>query len=244
MPPKATNIRKKHTSTLLRKMVRNTPSNPVDQENDVEDVLVVTPFFSYIFEIVRVPRAELEAMRKAMATSCYPSDPTFPKERGKRAWKDTWHTGVGSVLPKFQIVLIQSRKKKSEKTRQEVVIMDEQSAFYVVRKGSSIGVYKSLQDCQSQVSSSVCDPSVSVYKGYSMQKETEEYLSSKGLKNALFSIDAADCREDLFGTLVLCPFQAIPTKSLRRYPPMDFRESEEAGQGYCNKERKNVQKSM
>lgn len=71
------------------------------------------------------------------------------------AWKDTWHTGVGSVLPKFQIVLIQSRKKKSEKTRQEVVIMDEQSAFYVVRKGSSIGVYKSLQDCQSQVSSSV-----------------------------------------------------------------------------------------
>jgi len=30
----------------------------------------------------------------------------------------------------------------------------------------------------------VCYPSVSVFKGYSMQKETEKYLSSKGLKNA------------------------------------------------------------
>lgn len=127
-----------------------------------------------------------------------------------------WRTPVGSVvLPRFQIskkiapvqCLAVAMKKRSEKARPEVEIMDDQSAFYVVRKGDSFGVYKSLRDCQSQVSSSVCDPSVSVFKGYSMQKETEKYLSSKGLKNALFSINVADCREDLFGSLVPCPFQ-------------------------------------
>lgn len=35
-------------------------------------------------------------------------------------------------------------------------LMEEESdAFYVVRKGDIIGVYKSLSDCQAQVSSSV-----------------------------------------------------------------------------------------
>ncbi|KAL0907791.1 hypothetical protein M5K25_022229 [Dendrobium thyrsiflorum] len=86
--------------------------------------------------------------------------------------------------------------------------MDEESdAFYVVRKGDIIGVYKSLSDCQAQVSSSVCDPSVSVYKGYSLHKESEDYLASRGFKDALYSMHAAYLKEDIFGTLVPCPFQ-------------------------------------
>ncbi|XWS63625.1 hypothetical protein CRYUN_Cryun06bG0116500 [Craigia yunnanensis] len=48
---------------------------------------------------------------------------------------------------------------------------------------------------------------LSVYnKGYSLT-DTEEYLAYFGLKNALYSIKAADVREDLFGVLIPCPFQ-------------------------------------
>ncbi|XP_019164754.1 PREDICTED: uncharacterized protein LOC109160946 isoform X2 [Ipomoea nil] len=85
--------------------------------------------------------------------------------------------------------------------------MREETGFFVVRKGDLVGVYKNLSDCQTQVGSSICDPPVSVYKGYSMPKDTEEYLLSCGLKNALYSIRAQDLTEDLFGTLVPCPFQ-------------------------------------
>ncbi|XP_044401843.1 uncharacterized protein [Triticum aestivum] len=79
--------------------------------------------------------------------------------------------------------------------------------FYVVRKGHVIGIYKNLADCQAQVSNSVCDPSVTVYKGCSLRKETEEYLAKRGLKNALYSINAADARDELFDGLAPCPFQ-------------------------------------
>ncbi|XP_062195542.1 uncharacterized protein LOC133898810 [Phragmites australis] len=79
--------------------------------------------------------------------------------------------------------------------------------FYVVRKGDVIGIYKTLSECQAQVSNSVCDPSVTVFKGYSLRKDTEEYLAARGLRNALYSIDAADARDELFGDLVPCPFQ-------------------------------------
>ncbi|KAK3140997.1 hypothetical protein QOZ80_5AG0408730 [Eleusine coracana subsp. coracana] len=79
--------------------------------------------------------------------------------------------------------------------------------LYVIRKGDVIGIYKSLSDCQDQVSNSVCDPPVTVYKGYSLRKETEEYLAALGLRNALYSIEAADARDELFGDLVPCPFQ-------------------------------------
>lgn len=40
-----------------------------------------------------------------------------------------------------------------------------------------------------------------------MSKEAEEYLASRGLKNAIYSIDAADVQEDLFGHTVTCPFR-------------------------------------
>ncbi|CAH1436696.1 unnamed protein product [Lactuca virosa] len=47
----------------------------------------------------------------------------------------------------------------------------------------------------------------SVYKGYTMPKESEHYLLSCGLKNALSSIRAMDLTEGQFGSLVPCPFQ-------------------------------------
>lgn len=85
---------------------------------------------------------------------------------------------------------------------------DDREAIFVVRKGNLIGIYKSLSDCQAQVGTSICDPPVSVYKGYSMPKDAEKYLLSCGLVNALYSIRASDLTEELFGTLVPCPIQA------------------------------------
>ncbi|KAL0395680.1 UNVERIFIED_CONTAM: hypothetical protein Scaly_0016400 [Sesamum calycinum] len=55
----------------------------------------------------------------------------------------------------------------------------------------------------------VNDPSLSVFKGYGLSKAAEEYLSSHGLKNAIYSIDASDVQDDLFGQLIMCPFRGI-----------------------------------
>lgn len=91
----------------------------------------------------------------------------------------------------------------------------EKDAFYVVRRGDIIGIYKSLSDCQDQDGSSVCNPSISVYKGYCLPKEAEEYLASHGLKNATYSVSAVDVREDLFGKLVACPYQQPASSKLK-----------------------------
>ncbi|KAL8550442.1 hypothetical protein ACS0TY_009033 [Phlomoides rotata] len=96
-----------------------------------------------------------------------------------------------------------SRKRK---TVPKAVMKDDKESFFVVRKGDLVGVYKSLTECQAQVGTSIFDPPASVYKGCSMPKDTEKYLS-RGLKNALYSIRASDLTEDLFGTLVACPLQ-------------------------------------
>lgn len=95
-----------------------------------------------------------------------------------------------------------SRSRKSQKSMKE-----EREAFYVVRKGDLVGVYKTLSDCQAQVGTSICDPPVSVYKGYSLAKDTEDYLLSRGLHNALYTLKASDLNEDLFANLVPCSFQ-------------------------------------
>ncbi|KAI3698894.1 hypothetical protein L2E82_42796 [Cichorium intybus] len=102
---------------------------------------------------------------------------------------------------------VSKSKTKSLDSKLEKMMGEEKNAFFVVRKGDLVGVYKNLSDCQAQVGSSVCDPPVSVYKGYTMPKEAEDYLISCGLKNALYSIKAADLTEELFGNLVACPFQ-------------------------------------
>ncbi|CAN6476201.1 unnamed protein product [Victoria cruziana] len=80
---------------------------------------------------------------------------------------------------------------------------EEGDAFYVVRKGNTVGVYKSLKDCQSQV----WDPTFSVYKGRCLSKQAEEYLAFSGLKNAAYSICSTDLKEDVFGTLFPCSHQ-------------------------------------
>lgn len=121
----------------------------------------------------------------------------------------------GFLLTRFRVSCYSTRKASSvgkSKTRKsdsklEKMMGEEKNAFFVVRKGDLVGVYKNLSDCQAQVGSSVCDPPVSVYKGYTMPKEAEEYMISCGLKNALYSIRAADLTEELFGNLVACPYQ-------------------------------------
>lgn len=50
-------------------------------------------------------------------------------------------------------------------------------------------------------------PSVSVYKGYSLSRETEAYLASHGLKNAAYTVSADVVKDGLFGELIPCPFQ-------------------------------------
>ncbi|XP_055805203.1 uncharacterized protein LOC129874012 isoform X1 [Solanum dulcamara] len=84
---------------------------------------------------------------------------------------------------------------------------DEKDAFYVVRKGDVIAVYKNLTDLQALLRSSVGEPAISVYKGYHLAKQSEEYLASHGLKNAMYSVDFSDFRDDLFGILIPCPFR-------------------------------------
>ncbi|KAK6790542.1 hypothetical protein RDI58_009623 [Solanum bulbocastanum] len=116
----------------------------------------------------------------------------------------SWKTGVGFTATRkvdsdlfFKQICIHcysSKKSRGESSSSQksdltAQMKEDRDGFFVVRKGNLI-----------------CDPSVSVYKGYAMPKDTEEYLLSCGLKNALYSIRATDLTEDLFGTLVPCPF--------------------------------------
>ncbi|KAK7362013.1 hypothetical protein VNO77_04110 [Canavalia gladiata] len=126
------------------------------------------------------------------------------------------HHGIRSFHSEFVLITrcysTKKGRKKSgsssplQKVEPEPVMEQEKDAFYVVRKGDVVGIYNSLSDSQAQVGSSVCNPPVSVYKGYSLSKDTEEYLVSHGLKNALYTIRASDLKEDLFGVLAPCPF--------------------------------------
>ncbi|RDX72630.1 hypothetical protein CR513_47856, partial [Mucuna pruriens] len=84
---------------------------------------------------------------------------------------------------------------------------EEKDAFYVVRKGDVVGIYRSLSDIQPLLESSVSGDSLSIYKGYSLPQRSEEYLVSHGLKGASYSISADDVNEGLFGRLVACPYQ-------------------------------------
>lgn len=136
------------------------------------------------------------------------------------SWKTNFeHASVKTIdleflLTRLHVHCYSSGRSTGRKTSQrrkldsepEPVMDKEKDAFFVVRKGDIVGIYKSLADCQAQVGSSVCDPPVSVYKGYSLSKDTEEYLVSYGLKKAIYAIRASDVKEDLFGTLTPCQF--------------------------------------
>ncbi|KAL5826648.1 hypothetical protein ACOSQ4_018445 [Xanthoceras sorbifolium] len=140
------------------------------------------------------------------------------------------HLGVKTIdleflLTRFRVQCYSSRSSSAKKTRSHKVkakpeMEQDKNEFFVVRKGDVVGVYKSLAECQAQVGSSVCHPPVSVYKGHSLPKDTEEYLISHGLKNALYTIRAADLTEDLFGSLMPCPFQD-PTSKKRSQDIID-----------------------
>ncbi|KAL6646398.1 hypothetical protein ACP70R_018006 [Stipagrostis hirtigluma subsp. patula] len=139
----------------------------------------------------------------------------------RAAWRRRWHHPVLALRPPparfFSSSSSSPRRRRSAASAKPA--MDAEEPFYVVRKGDVIGIYRTLTDCQAQVSSSVCDPSVTVFKGYSLRKDTEEYLAARGLKNALYSIDAADATDELFGDLVPCPFQqpdGTATSTLKR----------------------------
>ncbi|XP_078427695.1 uncharacterized protein LOC144700152 isoform X2 [Wolffia australiana] len=99
--------------------------------------------------------------------------------------------------------------------------MEENNAFYVVRKGDIVGVYKNFSDCQDQLSTSVSDPAVSIYKGHSLHKETEVYLSARGLRNPSYVINAADLKDDLFGELVPCSVEPDERISASRKRPFN-----------------------
>ncbi|KAK4781809.1 hypothetical protein SAY86_015911 [Trapa natans] len=101
---------------------------------------------------------------------------------------------------------------------------DEKSAFYVVRKGGVFGIYRNFRDFQDQAGSSVSISSTSVYKGYHLPKDAEDFLKSQGLKNALYTINVADIKDDMFGQLIPCPIQQ-PSSSgsmqLKKEPPAE-----------------------
>ncbi|ESQ34384.1 hypothetical protein EUTSA_v10008082mg [Eutrema salsugineum] len=119
-----------------------------------------------------------------------------------------------SALGLSSVHCYSSRSKAAKpKMSTAVSVADkEKNAFFVVRKGDVIGIYKDLNDCQAQVGSSVFDPPVSVYKGYSLSKDAEAYLSSVGIKNPLYSFGASDLKDGMFGALTPCLFQE-PTSS-------------------------------
>ncbi|KAL5701473.1 hypothetical protein ACHQM5_026803 [Ranunculus cassubicifolius] len=146
--------------------------------------------------------------------------------------RKVFHANVKPITSRFHVQCISTtittttktvppRSKRSrKKIKPELSALEEdkdKDAFYVVRKGDIIGVYKNLSDCQAQVGSMVCDPSVSVFKGYSLHKDAEEYLISRGIKNATYTINAADAKEDLFGALVRSTYQK-PTSSKDETP--------------------------
>ncbi|KAK9067273.1 hypothetical protein SSX86_014599 [Deinandra increscens subsp. villosa] len=80
---------------------------------------------------------------------------------------------------------------------------DEKDAFYVVRKGDIVGVYRSLIDCQSLL----YGPDVAVFKGYRLSNVAEKYLASHGLSGAIYSVCVSDVQSEIFGQLIPCPFQ-------------------------------------
>ncbi|KAK2630789.1 hypothetical protein QOZ80_UnG0725720 [Eleusine coracana subsp. coracana] len=97
--------------------------------------------------------------------------------------------------------------------------MEEGSNYYLVRKGDMVAVYRTLNDCQAQICSSVTGPAASAYKGYSWSREKEGYFSSHGLSNAAYVINAAELTEDILGPLEPCSFEDIIRSSSNQPTP-------------------------
>ncbi|EOA13603.1 hypothetical protein CARUB_v10026668mg [Capsella rubella] len=113
-----------------------------------------------------------------------------------------------SVLGLSSIHCYSSRSKTAKSKLSSAVSAPDKDkdAFFVVRKGDIVGIFKDLSDCHPQVGSSVYDLPVNVYKGYLLPKDTEEYLNIVGMKKPLYSFRASDLKEDMFGALTPCLF--------------------------------------
>ncbi|KAL8171223.1 hypothetical protein V2J09_023027 [Rumex salicifolius] len=94
---------------------------------------------------------------------------------------------------------------------------DEKDAFYVVRKGDVVGIYRNFTDCQAQLGPSMMSPSVTVYKGFGLGKDVEEFLASRGLQNSSFSVSASDVKDGMFGNLMVCPIQQPSVDQVKAY---------------------------
>ncbi|KAK9935549.1 hypothetical protein M0R45_022648 [Rubus argutus] len=155
-----------------------------------------------------------------------------------------------SMLNRVHDVQLYSSRRSNGKTTScrcwtnaaaEPVMELEKEAFYLVRKGDIVGVYRNFGDCQAQIGSSICDPPVTVYKGYSLPKDTEEHLVSCGLTNAVYTIRAQDLKLDHFGKLMLCPFQEpAPSKGEESVMDTSIKNSHEVSVsenvGFCTLE--------
>ncbi|KAI3412284.1 RNase H domain-containing protein [Psidium guajava] len=142
----------------------------------------------------------------------------FVKCANAAAWSGAFrNASLGSlnsefVLCRYDVRCYSSKRgkrggSKAASSVSKKVVDPEKDSFFVVRKGDIVGVYRSFLECQAQLGSSVCDPPVSVFKGYNISTDSENYLASLGLKDAIYTVNAADLKDDLFGTLTPCPLQ-------------------------------------
>lgn len=106
-----------------------------------------------------LPRASHLALRSESSAFFAPSCNINYTRAGSRA------ANLKLLLTSFRVQCYSSKankKKKSasekKKSASEPVMKEDKEAFFVVRKGDIVGVYKSLNECQSQVGSSVCNP--------------------------------------------------------------------------------------
>ncbi|KAK4790806.1 hypothetical protein SAY86_031219 [Trapa natans] len=138
-----------------------------------------------------------------------------------------------SLFPSYRIQCYSSKPKKSKEITPPVPqtpapVADaahrEKDALFVVRKGDAVGVYRCFKECQAQVGSSIRDLPVSIYKGHLLSKDTEDYLISRGLKNALYVISAADMTDDIFGPLTPCIIQEPATEGAVDKPEETLQE--------------------
>lgn len=144
---------------------------------------------------------------------------SFPSWKASLGCNGIRAVNVEFPLTAFRVQYYSSRRKEKVSPSLKFVPTsvveeeEEKGSFFVVRKGDIIGVYKNFSDIQPQIGSSLIDPPVSVFKGFCIPKDVEEYLLSRGLRNALYSINAADFKDDILGPLLPCTIQdPSPTK--------------------------------
>lgn len=96
-----------------------------------------------------LPRASHLALRSTSSAFFAPSCNINYTPVGSRA------ANLKFLLTSFRVQCYSSKANKKKKSPTEPVMKEDKEAFFVVRKGDIVGIYKSLNECQSQVGSSV-----------------------------------------------------------------------------------------